>query len=256
MRTPPPNPPRPPGGPPPRGPTPPPRGPTPPPRGPTPPRGGAAPKAGPPPRPPVKPPAAKRAARKLPGWLARAQRLLLQPTQEWATIAGEFTSAGPIYRRYLVPMAAIGPIAATLGAIIPPGERGSLLGKFPIELGAAVQAGVLEYLLNLVGVYALALAIDVIGGSVGGQRNRVQALKVAAYGSTPYWLASVFALFPKIEPLGILLGLYSVRLFALGLPACMKVARDKTAAFTLLTIIAAALIVLVITAIITRLAVA
>src|SRR6266480_284161 len=77
--------------------------PRPPPRGPTP-------KAGPPPRPPAKPAAAKpRAARKLPGWLARAQRLLLQPTQEWATIAGEFTSAGPLYRRYLVPMAAIGP---------------------------------------------------------------------------------------------------------------------------------------------------
>src|SRR5256884_5231739 len=99
MRTP-PTPPRPPGGPPPRGPTPPPRGPTSP-RGPTPP------KAGPPPRPPVKAPAAKpRAARKLPGWLARAKRLLLQPAQEWATIAGEFTSAGPIYMRYLVPMAA------------------------------------------------------------------------------------------------------------------------------------------------------
>src|SRR5256884_4776726 len=97
MRTP-PTPPRPPGGPPPRGPTPPPRGPTSP-RGPTPP------KAGPPPRPPVKAPAAKpRAARKLPGWLARAKRLLLQPAQEWATIAGEFTSAGPIYMRYLVPM--------------------------------------------------------------------------------------------------------------------------------------------------------
>ena len=135
------------------------------------------------------------------------------------------------------------------------GERGSLLGKFPIELGAAVQAGVLEYLLNLVGVYALALAIDVIGGSLGGQRNRVQALKVAAYGTTPYWLAGVFALFPRIEPLGMLVGLYSVWLYALGLPACMKAARDKTAAYTLLTSIAAVLLVLIITAIITRLVV-
>ena len=257
MRTPPPNPPRPPGGPPPRGPTPPPRGPTPPPRGPTPPRGGAAPKAGPPPRPPVKPPTAKRAGRKLPGWLARAQRLLLQPTQEWATIAGEFTSAGPIYMRYLVPMAAIGPIAATIGGVVF-GERGSLLtfGTVPMNAGTAVQAGVLEYVLNLVGVYVLAMAIDVIGGSVGGQRNRVQALKVAAYASTPYWLASAFALFPRIEPLGMLVGLYSVRLFALGLAPCMKVPRDKAAALTLLTSIAAALIVLVITAIITRLVVA
>src|SRR5439155_32094 len=129
----------------------------------------------------------------------------------------------------IVPMAAIGPIAATIGGIVF-GERGSLLtfGTVPMSAGTAVQAGVLEYVLNLVGVYALAMAIDVIGGSIGAQRNRVQALKVAAYASTPYWLASVFALFPRIEPLGMLVGLYSVRLFAVGLPPCMKVPRDKT----------------------------
>ena len=113
----------------------------------------------------------------------------------------------------------------------------------------------LEFVLNLVGVYGLAVAIDVIGASVGGQRNRVQALKVAAYGSTPYWLAGVFAVFPRIEPLGMLIGLYSVRLFALGLPPVMKAPRDRTAAYTLLTSIAAGLIVLVITAIITQLVV-
>jgi hypothetical protein len=186
----------------------------------------------------------------------RAQRLLLQPTQEWAAIAAEFSTAGPIYWRFLVPMAAIGPIAATVGGIVF-GERGSLLtfGTIPVSLGTAVQTGVLEYVLNLVGVYALALAIDVIGGSIGGQRNRVQALKVAAYGSTPYWLASIFALFPRIEPLAMLVGLYSIRLFAVGLPPVMKAPRDKTAAYTLLTSIAATLLVLVITAIITRLVV-
>jgi len=207
----------------------------------------------------VKAPAPKpRAARKLPAWLARAKRLLLEPSKEWATIAAEFTTPGPIYRRFLVPMAAIGPVAATLGALVFGGERGSLLtfGVVPITLGTAVQAGVLEYVLNLLGVYALARVIDVIGGSVGAQKNPVQALKVAAYGSTPYWLAGVFALFPRIEPLGMLLGLWSVRLFAAGLSPVMKAPRDKSAAFTLLTSIAAGLIVLVITAIITRLVVA
>src|SRR5207302_8693172 len=136
-------------------------------------------------------------------------------------------------------------------------ERGSLLtfGTIPVGLGTAVQAGVLEYVLNLVSVYALAVAVDVIGGSIGAQRNRVQALKVAAYGSTPYWLASAFALFPRIEPLAMLVGLYGIRLFAMGLPAVTKAPRDKIAAYTLLTSIAAALPVLIITAIITRLVV-
>ena len=53
---------------------------------------------------------------KLPAWLERARRMILAPTQEWAAIAGEFTSAGPIYARFLVPMAAIGPVASTVGA--------------------------------------------------------------------------------------------------------------------------------------------
>jgi Yip1 domain len=181
----------------------------------------------------------------------------MQPAQEWATIAGEFTSPGPIYWRYVVPMAAIGPLAATIGGIVF-GERGSLLtfGTVPISLGTAVQAGVLEYVLNLLGVFGFAAAIEVIGSSIGAQRNRVQALKVAAYGSTPYWLAGVFALFPRIEPLGMLAGLYSVRLFAAGLGPVMKAPRDKTAAYTLLTSIVAVLLVLVIVAILTRLVVA
>src|SRR2546427_3168851 len=33
-------------------------------------------------------------------------------------------------------------------------------------------------------------------------RNRVQALKIAAYGSTPYWLGGVLAVFPKLSLLG------------------------------------------------------
>src|SRR5438105_9704319 len=140
--------------------TPPPRSPgPPPPRGPTPPRGPAPPKAGPPPRPTVKPTAKPRPARKLPAWLMRAQRLLLQPTQEWATIAGEFTNVGTIYWHFLVPMAAIGPVAATVGGIVFR-EPGSLLtsGTVPICLGTAVQSGVLEYGLNLVCDDLLAVA--------------------------------------------------------------------------------------------------
>src|SRR5207247_8752652 len=186
------------------------------------------------------------AARKPPGWLVRAKRLVLQPTQEWATIAAEFTSAGPIYLRYLVPMAAIGPVAATIGGVVF-SERGSLLtfGTIPMNAGTAVQAGVLEYVLNLVGVYALATAIDVIGASVGGQRNRVQALKVAAYGSTPYWLAGAFARFPRIAPLAMFAPLYTVALFVRGLPPLLKGHIQQAAAFTLLTRLAAGLIVLV-----------
>ncbi len=173
----------------------------------------------------------------------------MQPAQEWATIAGEFTTAGPIYRRFLVPMAAIGPLAATLGTIVS-GQRSTLGGSYPMSMMDAVTSGVLEYGLNLVGVYLFAVLIETLATVVGGQRNRVQALKIAAYGTTPYWLGGVLAVFPKLSLLGAAFGLYSVRLFAAGLPPVMKAPRDKTAAFTLLVSIAGALVLLLISAIV------
>jgi Yip1-like protein len=182
--------------------------------------------------------------RKLPAWLERARRLIVQPTQEWTTIAGEFTTAGPIYLRFLAPMAAIGPVAATLGTIISGGERNSLAGTYTMTPMDAVTSGVLEYGLNLAGVYLFAVVIEVLAGALGGQRNRVQALKVAAYGSAPYWLGGVLALLPKLSLIGAVFGLYSVRLFWAGLAPVMKTPRDKTVPFTLLVSLGGLLIVL------------
>src|SRR5579884_2079052 len=145
--------------------------PTPPPTPPRPP-GGPARGAGPPSRPagakpaaqprPARPPRPPRLPRRWPAWLARAGRLLVSPAGEWLAIAGEFTTAGPIYTGYLVPMAAIGPLAATLGTALF-GERSSLatLGDtYPMSLGDAVTSGVLEYGLNLAAVSALAAVIE------------------------------------------------------------------------------------------------
>ena len=176
---------------------------------------------------------------------------MLQPTQEWATIAGEFTSAGPIYRRYLLPMALIGPLAATLGTIVF-GIRSSLasLGEsYPMSIGDAATSGVLEYGLNLLAVYLFAVVIDILAPTFGAQRNRVQALKVAAYAATPYWLGGVLAVFPKLSPIGTLLGLYSIWLLKVGLVPVMKVPRDKSAAYTMITAISSVIIVLLVGAI-------
>jgi hypothetical protein len=142
-------------------------------------------------------------------------------------------------------MAAIGPIAATVGTIVF-GVRNSIAGSYGMSAGDAVTSGVLEYGLNLLGVYLFAVLIDVLAPSFGGQRNRVQALKVAAYGSTPYWLGGIAALFPKLSLIGGVFALYSVRLLALGLPPLMRAPRDKTAAYTLLASIAGVILALLI----------
>src|SRR5439155_174736 len=96
--------------------------------------------------------------------LAPAQRLLLSPGQEWQAIAAEFATPSSIYSRYILPMAAIGPIAATAGTIVF-GVRNSIAGSYAMSAGDAVTSGVLEYGLNLLGVYGFAVLIEVLAPS-------------------------------------------------------------------------------------------
>src|SRR5438309_242531 len=158
-------------------PRPPPRPPTPPPRPP-----GARP-PGPAKAAPSKAAASAKAAfAKAAGspLFRRARYMLFRPRQEWSTISGEFTNAGTIYKSYVIPLSAVGPIATVLGALVF-GKVGTMFGPVNASLGAALEGAVAHYVLGLASVYALAIALDVLAPSFGAQSNRVQALKLAAY---------------------------------------------------------------------------
>ena len=214
-----------------------------PPRGPTPPR------AGPPPKPAGRPPAAKaRPPRKLPVWLVRTRRLLFQPGAEWPAIAGEFAKPAAIYRGFLLPVAAIAPLAETLGTIVF-GVRRTIAGPLTVTLMDALAYGILTYTLSFAGVYALAWLIDVLAPMFGGQRNRVQALKVAAYAATPYWVFGVCAIIPPLTLVGRVLALYSVYLLWRGLAVVMRSPKGKVAAYTLVIAMAGVIITLFVRAI-------
>jgi len=179
----------------------------------------------------------------MPGWLARARRMMVSPRDEWRAIAGEFTNAGAIYRGYIIPLAAIGPIASLVGTSLF-GMR-TLFGTYRISIGGAIANAVIGYVLSLVVVYAFAFVIDVLAPTFGGQRNQVQALKVAAYSSTPGWLGGVFNLAPVVAMVGLVLYLYNFYLLYLGLPAVMKSPQDKSAGYTVVTVVGAIVLFLV-----------
>lgn len=175
--------------------------------------------------------------------MTRVRNLLFAPRQEWNAINAEFTNTAAIYRGYLVAMAAIGPIASTAGTVIF-GVRSTLVGTYTMPVMDALTDGVLRYGLNLVGVYVLAVIIDLLAPTFSGQQNQVQALKAAAYSSTPYWVGGAFAVLPKLSPLGLLLGMYSLRLFALGLPLVMKCPQERATGYALVALVAGVLITL------------
>src|SRR5438093_9883517 len=176
--------------------------------------------------------------------ISRTKNILLSPKQEWQVIDDEATSVGGLYLGYIVPLAAIEPIASSIrmalfGISVPS------MGTYPVPIGAAVRQGIAQYVMALVGVFVLALIIDELAPYFRGHENRYQALKVAAYSSTAVWVVGIVGLIPGLTILG-LLGLYSLDLLYLGLPALRRVPQDRAVAYTVVVIICAVLVFVVI----------
>ncbi len=170
----------------------------------------------------------------------RAKKILLQPAEEWAVIDKESGTPTDLYTSYIIPLAAIGPIASIIGFSVI-GVALPVGGSYRVSVASAIGHAVIAFILALVGIYVLALIIDGLAPTFLGVKNDFQALKVAAYSSTAAWLAGVFNLIPTIAFLQIL-GLYSVYLLYLGLPALMKVPQEKALPYTAVVIIAAIVI--------------
>jgi len=176
----------------------------------------------------------------------RVKRIILEPRKEWPVIAAEEHTVQDIFTRYVMILAAIPAIASFIGwSIVGIGVFGK---TYRVPLGAGLAHLILGYLLSLGAVYVIALVIDFFAGKFEGQQNFIQALKVAAYASTPSWLAGIFYVVPA---LGIfaLLGIYSLWLLFVGLPALMKVPEDKALPYTVVVMVAVIVLVVVVRAV-------
>jgi hypothetical protein len=176
--------------------------------------------------------------------VVHAREILVHPQQEWEVIDREPASVGGLYRTYIAPLAAIGPVATFIGMSLF-GISIPFIGTYRAPVGSALTSVIVRYALALGGVFVLALVIDALAPTFAGQKSRIQALKVAAYASTAAWLAGIFALVPPLRILG-LLGLYSLYLLYLGLPVLMKTPKDKALAYTAVVMICAFVIFAVI----------
>ncbi len=168
----------------------------------------------------------------------RTKSILLSPQQEWQVIDDEETSIGGLVTGYVVPLAAIGPVASLIGMEIF-GISVPSVGTFRVPIGAALRQGIAQYVMALVGVFVLALIIDKLAPYFRVEENRYQALKVAAYSSTPVWVMGIVGLIPALSILRLLGLFYSLYLLYLGLPTLMRVPQHKVMGYTVLVIICA-----------------
>jgi hypothetical protein len=180
----------------------------------------------------------------------RVKAILLTPKVEWPVIDAESTSVGALYMGYILPLAAIGPIASIIGWTVF-GMSMPFTASYRVPIGFAVRNAAFQYAGALIGVFVLALIIDALAPTFGGQKNQIQAIKVAAYSATAAWVVGIFTLIPALGFLG-LLGLYSLYLLFLGLPILMKAPADKAMGYTLVVIVIAIVLGFAISAVTAR----
>jgi hypothetical protein len=177
----------------------------------------------------------------------RVKRILLSPKTEWEVIDAEPATLAELYTRYIMPLAAIGPLAQLIGYSVF-GISVPFIGTYRVPIGTAITQALVTYILTLAGTYVLALIIDALAPTFNGQRSQIQSLKLAAYSLTASWVAGIFALIPGLRIL-TLLGIYSLYLLYLGLPVLMKTPREKAASYTAVVILAAIVLSIVIGAV-------
>lgn len=187
------------------------------------------------------------------GIVDRAKAVILTPKDEWPVIEAEPATQGDILKGYVLPLAAIGPVAGFIGGQV--FGIGALGFSFKPSLLAGLSSAIVGYLLGIAMVFVLMFIADFLAPKFDGVSNRLAAFKLVAYGYTAAWLVGIFGLVPSLAFFG-LLGLYSLYLIYTGAPVLMKVPQDKAVGYVavmVLCAIVASLLVAPITAAVTGL---
>ena len=164
--------------------------------------------------------------------VSRVKGILTNPRQEWTEIDAEPVNISQLLIGYVLPLAAIGPIASAIGW-----TAFGFGGFMRMSLGFALSYAVTMFVLTVIGVFINAWVINALAPTFGATQNMNQAIKVSAYCMTAAWVAGIFNLIPALAIIGIIGGLYSLYLLYLGLPILMKAPADKAMTYTVVSII-------------------
>jgi len=161
--------------------------------------------------------------------VSRATAIVATPRTEWPLIEREPAAPFSLLANYVAILAAIPAVAGFIGK--------SLVGAYTPILAGLLRA-LIAYLAMFAVVYVIACVIDLLAPRFGGERNFDNALKLAVYAHTPFWLAGIFLLIPGLHFL-LVLGLYGVHLLWTGLPVLMRTPQYRLLPYAMIVAVCA-----------------
>ena len=185
----------------------------------------------------------------------RAKNIIFKPTDEWNVIAAEPATIGRLFTGYAMPLALILVASEILFSGLLGISAADMmgLGGGIMSMGMTAIAGmaVVGFVLSLVTLFVMGTIVKLVSPSFNGTSDKVQAMKLMTYASTPSW---VVALVSWIPFLGALLSFaaiaYVVYLIYLGLHPVLGVPKEKIAGFTVVIVLIYLVLALVISGIV------
>lgn len=161
--------------------------------------------------------------------IARVRKILFRPVTEWRSIAAEKGTMRSVLVRFVLPMALIPVVCSFVGYGFV-GADGLLFRVSGLYWGTAMA---IDSLITSLSVYLLGTwLVDRMAPAFGGDRDLGRSAQLVAYAYTPAWLAGIFYLLPMVQQL-VVLGLYGVYLFYLGIPVMKRMPDNQRIAFTI-----------------------
>jgi len=162
----------------------------------------------------------------------RVVGIITDPMHEWRAIVSEPADIASLYLGYIVPLAAIPAVAMFIGL----GVVGvPFVGRFGMV--TALGTGVVVFVQGLVAPILVAIVIERLAPKFKSRGSTVDALKLAAYASTPLWVGGGIYVLIYLVALIVAPALYAFYLFYVGLTPIMKTPADQVVPFMVVSAI-------------------
>jgi hypothetical protein len=161
----------------------------------------------------------------------RAQAIVSRPGETWPAIAAERMPPAALVILYVVPLSLIPALAWMIGVL-----RGGYYITIPgfgevVPLARIATAGMLVVVSSVFSVAVLATAFWLFAPLYGVRRNMHGAFKVAAYGTTPMWIAGPVLMVPTLTLFMAAAAFYALYLYVSGLEQVLGVSPGDGAEF-------------------------
>jgi hypothetical protein len=162
----------------------------------------------------------------------RIKNILVKPKEEWPVINGESATPMSLLTGYVLPLAVVAAICSFIGfGLIGTSVMGIKIGGVKFGLYNAIRS----LLITPISFFVTVNVIDALAPTFKSEKNLNKTAQLVAFASTASYVGSFFTILPALSVIGLLLGLYGIYLFYLGMPILKKTPQDQVIPYMLVS---------------------